>query len=103
RACNVPGDHGRQSHPHRLLIVVLCKECGRAGTNVYENLVFVASHQDVFTADSASATFRAQHGIENENVAPGPSFGSPHKRPPCFSMMDRLIESPMPIPSLLVV
>src|SRR5258706_545791 len=43
-------------------------------------------------------------GMENENVAPGPSsFGAAHRRPRCRSMMKRLTDKPMPMPSLLVV
>jgi hypothetical protein len=41
--------------------------------------------------------------MENEKVAPGPSFGSAHSRPWCLSMMERLMESPIPMPSLFVV
>lgn len=42
-------------------------------------------------------------GIAKEKVAPGPSFGSAHKRPLCLSIMERLMDNPMPIPSLFVV
>ena len=43
-------------------------------------------------------------GIQKENVAPGPSsLGIARRRPSWFSMMVRLIESPMPIPQLFVV
>ena len=42
-------------------------------------------------------------GTENKNVAPGPSFGSVHRRPLCRSMIERLTERPTPIPALLVV
>jgi hypothetical protein len=37
-------------------------------------------------------------GIEKENVAPGPSWALAHRRPLWFSMIERLIERPMPIP-----
>src|SRR5580700_7348166 len=37
-------------------------------------------------------------GMENENVAPGPSLAQAHRRPLWFSMIERLIERPMPIP-----
>ena len=40
----------------------------------------------------------SSRGIENENVAPGAfSFGSAQRRPPCFSMIERLTNSPTPI------
>jgi hypothetical protein len=42
-------------------------------------------------------------GMEKVNVAPGPSLGSAHRRPRWRSMMDRLTNNPIPIPSLLVV
>jgi hypothetical protein len=42
-------------------------------------------------------------GIEKENDAPWPPFGSAHNRPPCRSMMRRLTERPIPIPALFVV
>src|SRR2546422_3707413 len=37
------------------------------------------------------------------NVAPGPELAAAHKRPPCDSMIDRLIGSPIPVPLGLVV
>ena len=37
------------------------------------------------------------------NVAPEPLFGSAHNRPPCSSIIERLMASPMPKPSGLVV
>src|SRR2546425_5708006 len=37
-------------------------------------------------------------GRTNWNVAPWPAFGVAHNRPPCASMIDRLIESPIPRP-----
>ena len=40
---------------------------------------------------------------EKAKVAPGPSFGIAHRRPWCASMMDRLTDRPMPMPSPLVV
>jgi PAS domain S-box-containing protein len=43
------------------------------------------------------------HGTENAKVAPGPSFATAHSRPPWASMIERLTESPIPIPSGLVV
>src|SRR5258706_11287551 len=43
------------------------------------------------------------HGSENENVTPEPSFGVAHKRPRWFSMIERLTDRPIPIPSSLVV
>lgn len=39
----------------------------------------------------------------NWNVAPGPSFGIAHNRPPWFSTIERLIAKPIPIPWALVV
>jgi hypothetical protein len=42
-------------------------------------------------------------GIENVNVAPGPSFATAHSRPPWASIIERLSGSPIPIPSGLVV
>src|SRR5262249_5309981 len=37
------------------------------------------------------------------NVVPGPLLRAAHTRPPCASIMDRQIDSPMPIPFGLVV
>lgn len=48
-------------------------------------------------------TLAGLHGIENENVAPGPSFGSAHSRPLCRLMIDLLTNNPIPMPPLLVV
>ena len=42
-----------------------------------------------------------QQGRENENLAPKLSFGVAHRRPPWLSMMERLTDRPMPIPSPL--
>ena len=42
-------------------------------------------------------------GMEKENVAPGPSFDMAQRRPRWLSMMERLTDSPIPMPSLLVV
>jgi|HubBroStandDraft_6_1064221.scaffolds.fasta_scaffold1088028_1 hypothetical protein len=42
-------------------------------------------------------------GMENPNVAPGPSFGSAQMRPWCLSMIERLTDSPIPMPPCLVV
>jgi len=39
----------------------------------------------------------------NWKVAPRPALAVAHSRPPCDSMMERLIDSPMPVPSGLVV
>jgi hypothetical protein len=36
-------------------------------------------------------------------VAPGPELDVAHKRPPWDSIIDRLIESPIPVPSALVL
>ena len=41
--------------------------------------------------------------MENANVAPGPVFCAAQRRPPCRSMIERLTDNPMPIPSLFVV
>jgi len=55
-------------------------------------------------ATGAASRLAAPRGIQNEKVAPGPpSFASAHSRPWCLSMMERLTESPMPIPSVFVV
>jgi hypothetical protein len=53
----------------------------------------------VFQAGRAGA----RSGMENENVAPGPSLATAHSRPWWLSMIDRLTDKPMPIPVLLVV
>src|SRR5438309_6308442 len=45
----------------------------------------------------------ARAGRTNWNVAPAPALREAHKRPRWASMIDRLIESPMPIPPGLVV
>src|SRR5712671_1244235 len=45
----------------------------------------------------------ARAGRTNWNVAPGPALREAHRRPRCASTIDRLIESPMPIPPGLVV
>src|SRR5215472_16442469 len=37
------------------------------------------------------------------NVVPGPLLRAAHTRPPCASIMDRQIDSPIPIPLGLVV
>jgi hypothetical protein len=42
-------------------------------------------------------------GTVNWNVAPDPAFEVAHRRPPRASLIERLIDSPMPIPSVLVV
>src|SRR5580693_2661329 len=42
-------------------------------------------------------------GSVNWKVAPRPELALAHKRPPCDSMIDRLIESPIPVPSGFVV
>ena len=42
-------------------------------------------------------------GMENASVIPGPSFGVAQRRPPWLSMMDRLTDRPIPMPSVLVV
>jgi hypothetical protein len=39
----------------------------------------------------------------NWNVAPGPTFCEAHSFPPCASMIERQIESPIPSPLGLVV
>lgn len=62
---------------------------------------------DVLLRAGERGTYRerhgAVHGIENANVAPGPLLGAVHNRPWCFSMMERLTDSPMPMPSRFVV
>jgi hypothetical protein len=42
-------------------------------------------------------------GMENANVAPGPSLCSAQRRPRCLSIIARLTDSPIPIPPLFVV
>ena len=42
-------------------------------------------------------------GSVKENVAPPSTFASAHSRPPCDSMIERLIDSPMPVPCGFVV
>ena len=37
-------------------------------------------------------------GRLDEKIAPPPAYSSAHNRPPCISTMERLIDSPMPIP-----
>lgn len=51
----------------------------------------------------ADFTRNGPRGIENKNVAPGPSLSTAHKRPQWLSMIERLTDRPMPMPSLLVV
>src|ERR1700730_6147930 len=60
-------------------------------------------HHEFLTASAASVVRSGTRGMEKANVAPGPSFGSAHRRPPCSSMMERLTDRPMPMPLLLVV
>ncbi len=43
------------------------------------------------------------HGMENATEEPGPSFGVAHSRPRWASIIERLTESPMPMPSGFVV
>jgi hypothetical protein len=43
------------------------------------------------------------HGMENENEAPGPSFADAQIRPRWLSMIERLTDSPIPIPPSFVV
>ena len=42
-------------------------------------------------------------GIENRKTAPLGSFELADSRPPCASMIERLIDKPMPMPCALVV
>jgi len=57
----------------------------------------------VVTLLLAAAETSDRHGIENEKVDPGPSFSDAHMRPWWLSTMERLTESPIPIPSFFVV
>jgi hypothetical protein len=41
--------------------------------------------------------------MENANAAPGPLFGSTHSRPRWRSTIERLTDSPIPMPALFVV
>jgi hypothetical protein len=41
--------------------------------------------------------------MENAKVAPGPSFSAAQIRPWCLAMIERLTESPIPMPVLFVV
>ena len=65
---------------------------------VHYTLVLVRGPHAVSTATPPPV-----QGIESRNEAPGPSFGSAESRPRCFSMMERLIDRLMPIPSVFVV
>ena len=49
------------------------------------------------------AGFSAAVGKVKWNVAPRPLFAVAHKRPPCDSTIERLIDNPMPLPWGLVV
>jgi hypothetical protein len=42
-------------------------------------------------------------GKVNWNTAPRGSFASAHSRPPWASMIDRQIDSPIPVPPVFVV
>jgi hypothetical protein len=42
-------------------------------------------------------------GMENSNVAPGPSFDMAERRPRWLSIIERLTERPIPIPNGFVV
>src|SRR6267142_4813089 len=63
-----------------------------------KSLAMVASERTVQRAAPDQAL-----GTVNRNVAPGPSFDSAHRRPPWLLTIERLIDSPMPIPFGLVV
>src|SRR5262249_8915267 len=39
----------------------------------------------------------------NGNVMPGPALGVAHTRPQCAWMIERTMDSPLPMPSVLVV
>src|SRR5207302_10458723 len=51
----------------------------------------------------AVTTRQRRVGKAKAKVAPCVVFGVAHSRPPCPSMMERLIDRPMPMPSGLVV
>src|SRR5262249_62159221 len=57
-----------------------------------------ADRLTVLSDDEAHAT-----GSENWTIAPCGSLGAAQSRPPCASMIERLIDSPMPMPPGLVV
>jgi hypothetical protein len=42
-------------------------------------------------------------GNVKQNLAPRGELSAAHKRPPCDSMMERLMGSPIPVPLSLVV
>src|SRR6185295_2722767 len=52
---------------------------------------------------AAHSTFSFLRGSENWKAAPRGGFGATHSRPPCASMIERQIQSPIPMPSGLVV
>src|SRR5215469_4323806 len=55
------------------------------------------------TSPERHAGTSAGQGSVKLNVAPRPSLGVAHKRPPCDSTIERLIARPMPEPCGLVV
>jgi len=57
------------------------------------------------TTGFSSAITHASGSVGNvkRNVAPRPGFALAHSRPPCDSMIMRLIASPIPVPPVFVV
>jgi hypothetical protein len=61
-------------------------------------------HEVAFRATALCSPWGSgAEGKLNKKVAPGPWFGSAHSRPPCASIIERLIASPIPTPSFFVV
>ena len=76
----------------------------------FQQALYRHAHVGVVIDDEHGGSARGRHcrvspslGRVNWNVAPRPELAAAHKRPPCDSMMDRLIGSPMPVPLALVV
>jgi len=67
----------------------------RCGSNVVQN-----PQRDRSPRENG---WRARGQTVKRKVAPGPWFGTAHNRPPWFSMIDRLIERPIPMPPPFVV
>src|SRR5215470_4002884 len=75
---------------------------GPSPTRRARTYVIGASVHCVLGRSGTRRELRGQ-GIRNENVAPGPSLSEAWIAPPWFSMIQRLMKSPIPVPSRLVV
>ena len=53
--------------------------------------------------DTTGSFTSALMGNVKQNLAPRGELSAAHKRPPCDSTMERLIDNPMPLPWGLVV